>query len=98
MDASRSTFVITLRPRRESIQKIQQRIKAEYPDHFKISDYCYLVSSNEISRDIALRIGLKGKDRIEDSLGIVFRLNGAYSGYYYKSAWEWIKQAERELV
>lgn len=96
----RNIFAITLTPRRGSEAKIQERIEEEYPDqnHFKISDICFLVSSYELSQSVAQRIGLKGENRVEDSLGVVFRLNGAYSGYHYKSVWEWIKQFEGEYV
>ena len=74
-------------------EEIRDRI-ASYR-HYPISDTCYLVSSNEISEDIAIGIGLKGENRVSDALGIVFKLNGAYSGYSYKSVWEWIAQQEQ---
>ena len=73
-------------------EKVSERIQAyrNYP----ISDRSYLLSSSEISGEIAKVIGLQGDDRIDDALGIVFKLNGAYSGYFTKSVWEWLSNEE----
>ena len=48
----------------------------------------YLVRSDQLSSDIAQRVGIKTEDRV--SRGAVFKLNHAYSGYTSRSLWEWL--------
>ena len=32
------------------------------------------------------------------SLGVVFKLNGSYSGYYYANLWDWLTETRERLV
>ncbi len=57
------------------------RIKERFPKHYQASDSCYLVRSDDIAGDVAVAGGIEGDDRINESGGAVFRLNGAFSGY-----------------
>ena len=74
--------------------EVVARIQEKYPDCYEMSAGCYLVHDNEITRNVASAVGIKGNDRIEDAAGAVFRLNGAYSGFAARSLWEWLGQAE----
>lgn len=85
-------FVVTLTVENT---EIEERIKEAYR-YYPLSDKCYLVSSDGISEQVANQIGLKGNERIPDALGVVFKLNGAYSGYASKSIWEWLSDQEEQ--
>lgn len=71
-------------------EKIEKGIKETYPDYYQISDNCFLVSSPQIADEVANTIKLKGPDRIEETSGVVFKLNGSYAGYSYQSLWDWM--------
>ena len=61
---------------------------------FPMNDRTFLVASDEITENVTVKAGIKGDDRIENSRGAVFRLNGAYAGYTVKSLWEWLSDHE----
>lgn len=70
------------------------RIKEKYPDCHQVTDTVFLVQTREITQDVAMKAGIKGNDRVEEAGGVVFKLNGAYSGYASRALWEWLGQAE----
>lgn len=70
------------------------RIEEKYPNHHQVMEGCYLVQSKELTQDIAVNVGLKGEGRVEDVTGVVFKLNGAYSGYAARTLWEWLGEVE----
>lgn len=74
--------------------EVVARIRKAYPDLHQVTATCFLVQSKQITQDIAIKIGLKGEARVEGAVGVVFRLNGAYSGYAARALWEWLGQAE----
>lgn len=69
--------------------QVVERIKAHYSRFYRISDTCYLVRSDDVSSQVADKIGL-GTPPLEGALGAVFRLNGSYSGFASPSLWEWV--------
>ena len=74
---------------------VAARIKEQYVDCcHEVTDTSYLVQTKELTREVAVRAGIKGEGRIEDASGVVFRLNGAYAGFAARSLWEWLGQAE----
>ena len=89
-------FVVTLN---EPNKKVVEKIKEIYPppQFYEISPLSFLLATPEFPRDIALKIGLREENLIEDALGVVFKLNGAYSGYSYHELWDWIKQNEGQM-
>ncbi len=87
-----STFVIILAETNQEAVKV--KIANTYHDYCRIADNCFLISSTEISDEVATSIGLKGTNRIEGANGIVFKLNGSYSGYSYRTIWDWMDRAE----
>lgn len=86
-----SIFAIVLH---ETNSEVAQRIKTEYPNNFMYTDTFYLVESNSIAATVALNIGLKGDDRIEEASGVVFKLNHSFSGYTKRSLWDWLSDVE----
>ena len=73
---------------------VASRIQETYPDNYEITHTCCLVQSKDISQKIAVTVGIKGENRIDNATGVVFRLNGAYSGFASRALWEWLDQAE----
>ena len=76
-------------------QEVIKRIKDNYPDrYYEVSDTFFLISTDSLTNSIAEAIGIKGEKRIEKASGIVFKLNGAYSGWASRSLWEWLEKIE----
>ena len=69
-------------------------IQEKYPDHHQVTETCYLVQTKDLTQDVAIKVGVKGPDRIDGASGVVFKLNGAYSGFAARTLWEWLGQAE----
>lgn len=86
-----SIFAIVLH---EANPEVAERIDSQYPGNFAYNDTFYLVNSSSISATIALNIGLKGDDRIDESSGVVFKLNDSFSGFTKRSLWEWLSSVE----
>ncbi len=76
--------------------EVVKRIEKEYPNNHAVSSTSFLVRTDEISEKVAIKVGIKGDDRINDASGVVFRLNGAYSGYASRALWEWLSIGEGE--
>lgn len=83
-------LVLLTQPNKEAAA----RIKEKYPDCHQATDTSFLVQSREITQDVAVNAGIKGEGRVEDAIGVVFKLNGAYSGFAPRAIWEWLGQAE----
>ena len=79
------TFVIALN---ETNPNVLKRIEEAYPDNYRLSDTAFLVADNTLTKTIAEAVGINGKNRIDTALGVVFKLNKAYSGYSEPSLWE----------
>ena len=77
-------------------KELAERIEVEYPNsnHYKVSDSYYLVHADSLSDHVATQIGVKGDDKVEGASGVVFKLNGAYSGWAPRSLWEWLEIVE----
>lgn len=89
-----STFAVILEQKSD---RVKSRIEAAYPGngHAALSDTAYLVTSDATVSDVAKAIGIANPDFTEEVIGIVLKLNGAYSGRYYTEIWDWFKNAER---
>ena len=60
---------------------------------FRVTDHDMLVQSYvDNSRVIAENIGIDGGLE-EPPLGVVFRLEGSYSGYHDDALWDWLEAA-----
>jgi len=68
--------------------QVVARIKQHYPSFYRISDTCYLVRSDEVSAQVADKVGLSDPP-LPGATGAVLRLNGARGGYASLSLWEW---------
>ena len=72
---------------------VEGRLKERYTKVFKQTDTLILVvgGANDVSEDVAVAAGIKGDQR--EVGGVVFRLNGSYSGYTKRTLWEWLQDA-----
>ncbi len=79
----------------EPSAEVEARLSEAYAEHHKYTDTFYLVCTepSAVTSDIAETVGLKGDNRVEDSSGVVFKMNSAFSGYTQRSLWEWLESA-----
>ena len=70
---------------------VGSQLEQAYPEReqIQLAPNIYLVSGDLLITDIVERIGLKE----EPSGGVVFRLNGTYSGRTYPRVWDWLARA-----
>ena len=68
---------------------VEGRLKEQFAKVFKHTDTLLLVvgGTNDLSEDVAVAAGIKGERR--EFNGVVFRLNGSYSGFTKRTLWEW---------
>ncbi len=71
-------------------------------DWHRLRDGVYVVAHAGLSRDIAIRAGIF--ENVEEGSkpgkvsGVVFKLNGAYTGYANQAIWEWLEEAGKEAA
>ena len=75
---------------------VAARVAEKYPLHYQVNDTFFLVRSSEIAEKVAIAAGIKGDKQVADARGVVFRLNGVYSGYAPGSIWDWLTTEEEE--
>ena len=74
--------------------EVEKLIHENYPDNYKFNNSVYFISSqDDTSLEIARVIGIRGKDRIKTSGGVVFRLSQRYAGFAHGDLWEWLDDA-----
>ena len=75
---------------------VEDRLKERYASVFKHTDTFFLVvgDANDVAENVAIAAGIKGDGRRFN--GVVFRLNGSYSGYTKRTLWEWLKDVSEE--
>lgn len=77
------------------IQKIAQQTLGA--DTHKIADTVLLIRYvTENPRVLSDIFGMTG-DHDEPRIGLVLKLNGSRSGYYYAPVWEWFEDRERTV-
>ena len=86
-----SVFAIVLA---EPNVQLAKRIEDKYPHCYKLNDLAFLVEGDLLAEDIAVEVGIKGDERIEQAVGVVFKLNRSYSGYSPRSLWDWLLRSE----
>ena len=60
---------------------------------FEISEGVFLVHSQIDSPEILGDMFGMSDDSGSPQIGVVFKLNGSYSGYYHNDLWEWLAEA-----
>lgn len=70
--------------------EVVSRIKEKYPKCYSVNEGCFLVRCDDLTQDVAVAVGIKGEDQVENAGGVVLKLNGAYSGFASRALWEWL--------
>lgn len=74
-------------------QEIGKQIETKYNKAFQVTENFYIVSTvDKSTQKIAETLGIYGDSEEEASLGIVFRLNGSYSGFADGEIWDWLDE------
>ena len=77
-------------------QEVIELIKSEYPGHYEYNSTLYLIEDDTLAETVAVKVRIKGDDRIADASGFVLKLEDfSYSGYTTRSLWDWLKSVER---
>lgn len=68
-------------------------------DVHKVTEHAILVySSASDPKVLTDLLGMTGDSDDEAQVGIVFRLNGSYSGLFYAQTWEWLMERRAEIM
>ncbi len=69
-------------------------VEEAYPTSHRLSPTVYLIDSEQTAREVAVRLGIRPiKDGEQPTLGeggVVFSINGQYSGFGPKEVWDWL--------
>ena len=78
--------------------EVGERIEEKYPINYRYTDNIYLICQDSpvVTQKVAETIGIRGENRIEDSSGVVFKLNDAYSGHTHRALWGWLNSVTGE--
>lgn len=72
------------------------RIRREYPGSFEYTPTFFLLEADALAETVAISVGIKGDDRIEEASGFIIKLEAfSYSGYTSRTLWEWLREAEK---
>ena len=72
------------------------RLRKAYTDSqiYPLGDNVFIVADETLTSAVAKEAALT-KDQAEEGIrGVVFKLNGSYTGYTRQSLWEWLENAE----
>ncbi len=76
--------------------EIHRRIEDSYPRNHQFSSTLFLVQDDTIPETVARNVGIKGDNRITDTGGVVFRLEGSYAGFTSRALWDWLRLVEEQ--
>ncbi len=91
---ARKVFAVMLDGAGGANRQVEKRLRDAHTDVYRFSETIYLVSVelSVMTQDVAQDVGIKGPGR--DASGVVFKLDGAYSGWTHKTLWEWLSSVE----
>ena len=88
---SNNLFAVVLT---EGEEKGANMLRTAYPKAYSIAPNIFLVADDTLTVEVAKAAALTREQEAEGVRGIVFRLNGSYTGYTRRSVWEWLEDAE----
>ena len=75
---------------------VTESIQTSFPKHYEYNQTLYFVQADDLAETVAIKVGIKGDARVENSSGFVIKLQEfSYSGYTRRSLWDWLKDAEK---
>ncbi len=80
----------------EGREKGFANLKDTHPKAYRLTDTVALVAADALSGQVAKDAGLSRDEPDEEARGVVFKLNGSYTGYSRQTLWEWLEEAEEE--
>ncbi len=95
---SKRLFAVVLTDEQE---KGAAKIAASFEDSdvYRLGADTYVVAHKGLSRDVARCAGIfkdEGETEPGEVSGVVFKLNGSYTGYANQDIWEWLEEADKE--
>ena len=84
-------FAVVLTEREE---KGAGMLMEAYPKAYAIAPNIFLVAADTLTAEVAKAAALTREQEAEGVRGIVFKLNGSYTGYTRRTSWEWLEDAE----
>ena len=88
---SKNVFAVVLLDGEDKGAKLLQKA---HPKAFPLADNVFLVADDGLTATVADAASLTKEKANEGIRGVVFRLNGTYTGYAKQSLWEWLADAE----
>lgn len=90
---TRNLFAVVLTEGREAGAR---RLRAAYPGAqlYQLEGNVFIVADANLSRSVAEAAALTKEQAEAGIRGVVFKLNGFYTGYTRQSLWEWLENAE----
>lgn len=91
--------ILLISPSEEVRKDLSKNILDHYKEEaLKVNETSYIVSTKEtVARNIAEAVGIYNTPQREDTLGLVFRLNGSYAGYGPGTIWDWIENQTKKV-
>ena len=73
-------------------EQIEERIEQHFPadDYLKLSPMSYLLYTDKTAADVTGSLGIGSTGSNEETGGVVFSLNGSYSGFFRNQLWKWV--------
>lgn len=76
----------------KDIDKWMERLTKQYPSHHQVNKRTFVVRTKHLASEVSQNVGISPEGAVAS--GVVFRLNGIYSGYTDRSLWDWLGEAE----
>ena len=91
---SRLFYVVLEDFDKQDAETLQADIEESYPDNFALAQRgAFLIDADATASDVAEELGFhKDDDKPAARTGVVFSINGQYSGYSYKKLWSWLRK------
>ena len=65
---------------------------------YKLSSNALLVESEVAKASVLSDLLEIGDDLDPPRIGVVFKLNGSYSGFYAKDLWSWLEEIQERII
>ena len=76
-------------------EQVADRITSYYPRCHRVNEYSFLLFSDDISEQIATKLGIASSDLTKRSGGLVFKLTDHYyAGYASPHLWEFLDKGK----
>ncbi len=80
----------------QDFRAFESKLKFSFPDMYKLGAGAYLVSSPKTSTAVAIDLGVRPEEATHNwsskYRGVVFSLNGSYSGFHQPDLWTWLSR------